>query len=618
MADVLRTVLTEAWKQHLSSAPAGRRAPPKSTGRCRCGGTGCRDPVTSAGPRPATSTSTWPWSVAGFTGLWTALLPGRGRSRGCGSRCVEREVAGFGASGRNGGWCSALFAASAARLDREHGPGAGAGHAPGHGGRPSTRSGRAAASEGIDCGFAKGGTVVLARNAGPGGRGPAHEVAEARAPRHRARTTSACCRPAEARRRVAGPRLARRHLHPALRRRRPGPTGPGPGRGGRAPRGHHLFERTEVTPIRPAGAGERPAVRTRGGPCVPTWWCGPPRGTPDACPGEERTLVPVYSLMIATEPLPDDVLGGGRAGPAGDLRRPPPPDHLRAADGRRPDGLRRPGRPVPLRLGHPARRSTATGLGARGPAADAGRPVPRPRPAPPSPTVGRAARDRHATGSPRSASTADRPGLGRRLRGRRGVHHQPGRADPARPDPRARHASSSRLPWVGHRSTRWEPEPLRWLGINAGLWTMAAPTGSSSGRRGRRAWPRGWAGSSGTEGPPTGRPGEPGRRNGAAPAATGRSRGGRRRLLSGHADRPSPSRRQLLRGGRGPGPGPPPPCRPRDGGHRAGGGLFGRRRCGTGAGASAPAVRSSRRAPAAPRTCRRAPTRCPRSITSSC
>jgi hypothetical protein len=27
----------------------------------------------------------------------------------------------------------------------------------------------------------------------------------------------------------------------------------------------------------------------------------------------------------------------------------------------------------------------------------------------------------------------------------------------------------TRLPWVGHRSRRWEPEPLRWLGINAAL-----------------------------------------------------------------------------------------------------------------------------------------------------
>jgi putative transport protein len=29
------------------------------------------------------------------------------------------------------------------------------------------------------------------------------------------------------------------------------------------------------------------------------------------------------------------------------------------------------------------------------------------------------------------------------------------------------------LPWVGHRSPAWEPEPLRWLGINAGLRAMS-------------------------------------------------------------------------------------------------------------------------------------------------
>ncbi len=29
------------------------------------------------------------------------------------------------------------------------------------------------------------------------------------------------------------------------------------------------------------------------------------------------------------------------------------------------------------------------------------------------------------------------------------------------------------LPWVNHRSPRWEPEPLRWLGVNAGLRAMA-------------------------------------------------------------------------------------------------------------------------------------------------
>jgi hypothetical protein len=31
----------------------------------------------------------------------------------------------------------------------------------------------------------------------------------------------------------------------------------------------------------------------------------------------------------------------------------------------------------------------------------------------------------------------------------------------------------TRLPWVNHRSRTWEPEPLRWLGVNAGLKVMA-------------------------------------------------------------------------------------------------------------------------------------------------
>ena len=32
-----------------------------------------------------------------------------------------------------------------------------------------------------------------------------------------------------------------------------------------------------------------------------------------------------------------------------------------------------------------------------------------------------------------------------------------------------RDSSLIRLPWVGHQSPAWEPEPLRWLGINAGV-----------------------------------------------------------------------------------------------------------------------------------------------------
>jgi glycine/D-amino acid oxidase-like deaminating enzyme len=45
------------------------------------------------------------------------------------------------------------------------------------------------------------------------------------------------------------------------------------------------------------------------------------------------------------------------------------------------------------------------------------------------------------------------------------------------------------LPWVGHRSPRWEPEPLRWLGLNAGLTAMgwADPEERATGRSSRIA-----------------------------------------------------------------------------------------------------------------------------------
>ena len=99
---------------------------------------------------------------AGFTGLWTAhsLALADPSVR---IAVVEREVAGFGASGRNGGWCSALFATSDAALARRHGLEAM---------RAMRRAmqatvdvvGAAAAGEGIDCHFAKGGTVDLVRS----------------------------------------------------------------------------------------------------------------------------------------------------------------------------------------------------------------------------------------------------------------------------------------------------------------------------------------------------------------------------------------------------------------------------------------------------------------------
>ena len=75
----------------------------------------CGDGLT---PRPALSSSLDVDVAvvgAGFTGLWTAyyLLRADPALR---VAVLERETAGFGASGRNGGWASALFPASRAKV----------------------------------------------------------------------------------------------------------------------------------------------------------------------------------------------------------------------------------------------------------------------------------------------------------------------------------------------------------------------------------------------------------------------------------------------------------------------------------------------------------------------
>ena len=45
------------------------------------------------------------------------------------------------------------------------------------------------------------------------------------------------------------------------------------------------------------------------------------------------------------------------------------------------------------------------------------------------------------------------------------------------------------LPWVNHRSPRWEPEPLRWIGVNLGLRVMSSADSveERTGRSARRA-----------------------------------------------------------------------------------------------------------------------------------
>lgn len=99
---------------------------------------------------------------AGLTGLWTAYYLAKADSS-LKIVILEKNIAGFGASGRNGGWCSALFPASTATLER-------------HNGRAAALAlrtamidtvdevGRVSAAEAIDCDFVKGGTLSFARS----------------------------------------------------------------------------------------------------------------------------------------------------------------------------------------------------------------------------------------------------------------------------------------------------------------------------------------------------------------------------------------------------------------------------------------------------------------------
>jgi glycine/D-amino acid oxidase-like deaminating enzyme len=80
----------------------------------------CGDDLTPRPALPGDTTCDVAIVGAGFTGLWTAwhLLQ---QEPGLRVVVLEREIAGWGASGRNGGWCSALFAASWSRVAAEHG-----------------------------------------------------------------------------------------------------------------------------------------------------------------------------------------------------------------------------------------------------------------------------------------------------------------------------------------------------------------------------------------------------------------------------------------------------------------------------------------------------------------
>ncbi|WP_030441561.1 NAD(P)/FAD-dependent oxidoreductase [Actinoplanes subtropicus] len=375
----------------------------------------------------------------GYTGLWTAYYLSQA-DPSLKIVVLEAEYCGFGASGRNGGWASGLFPVSEEKLTRRYGAGpAAAMHAALAGAVDEV--GRAAAAEGIDCDYAKGGTITLART-------PAQLRRASSTPGFiGAGEAGAICGAKGVLGGVYSPHCAA--LHPAKLVR------------GLAAaverRGVTIHEGTRVDRIA-RGRVETSHGTVRAGTVVRAL-----EGYTARLAGHRRNLAPVYSLMIATEPLPAEDwarIGLRRRETFSDER------HMiiygqRTADDRLAFG----GRGAPYHFGSriepdydrvPAvfdnLRATLTEMFGIRPeiAYRWGGPLGIPRDWMPS--VGLADGVAWAGGyvgdGVAAANLAGRT-LADLIAGTR--------------------SDLTTLPWVGHRSRRWEPEPIRWLGINAAL-----------------------------------------------------------------------------------------------------------------------------------------------------
>jgi glycine/D-amino acid oxidase-like deaminating enzyme len=389
----------------------------------------------------------------GYTGLWTAYALKRADP---GLRVVvcERETVGFGASGRNGGWCSALFAGSRDATERSHGRDAVVAMQRAMFATLDEIE-RVVREEAIECDWARGGTIQVATL--PSHLTRLHEELED----HRSwgfgeddfreltpheSSDVIGCRP-----NLGGlftPHCAA--IHPAKLVR---------GLGRVVERlGVTIYEQTPVQSIE-AGRLRTPHGTVRAEAVV--------RATEafsTELPGLRRVVAPVYSLMIATEPLPDSFWAEARLDTCptfADFR------HMivygqRTADGRFAFG----GRGTPYHAGsrvrpqfdrdprifdmlHATLRALFPALGDAAITHRWGGAVAVPRDWYPSVGFDRADGIAWAGGYVGDGVSTTN------LAGRTIADLILGRD-----------SDLVRLPWVGHRSPRWEPEPLRWLGVN--------------------------------------------------------------------------------------------------------------------------------------------------------
>ena len=244
----------------------------------------------------------------GFSGLWAAYYLKR-LEPALRVAVLERHHCGFGASGRNGGWAVGELAGSASDYARRSSPGES---------RRLVRAvfdavdeiGRVAAVEQIDCDYAKGGTIRLARTR-PQAERQAAEIGEARSfglTEDEIRLLDAD----EAREQINATEVRSGILLGPSAVVDPAKLALGLACAAEAS-GVEIYEQTRATgigdgavQIAAEGARGSPAGRGRCEVRAPVIVRATEAYTRDLR-GQRRDILPVYSRMIATEPLPDEI-----------------------------------------------------------------------------------------------------------------------------------------------------------------------------------------------------------------------------------------------------------------------------------------------------------------------
>lgn len=225
---------------------------------------------------------------AGYTGLWTALYLRR-LARDCRVLVIDANRVGFGASGRNGGWCIGEMAAGDERWRSLAGE---------EGARRMYRAMTATLDEirertvelGIDCDWSHAGALHLARNGGQEKRLRREVTGDLRwltADEASARIGATSVRGA-----LFDPHTAALH---------PGKLVTGLA-GAVEQAGAVICDRTRAV------VAEKGRVVTDRGIISADHVVIATEGYTGSLQGRKRDLVPFYSLMLATEPLPADVL----------------------------------------------------------------------------------------------------------------------------------------------------------------------------------------------------------------------------------------------------------------------------------------------------------------------